>query len=212
MRRYIGIKIFLVLCLVAVIGSGVYFISNDYKSLSKNQKKVEKEEGNIKEVNVGEWVEVEKYSDLDEQYHPISFRVTGLLRGKEANKVIKEFNDTHNTQIGDLKTKDLEYCVITYEVQYSADYPQKEGIGIENPTLEFGIKEEEIHYNGVVHKGIKTVYDISTMPGVDEFYAGDLFTGGMGAFVMVENYDGFKVSYKYKDIYDEKNTIYINFK
>lgn len=197
--------------LVIAIWAGL-FAYNDYKLASKEKEEPkEQSETNVREVSVGEWVEGEKLSPLDGRYHPVSFRITGVVRGDEAVERVERYNDTHNSSIGGISSEDLEYCVVEYEVQYPLDYPQQEGIGIEDPTLKFSIKEEKIRYSDTIHKGIKTVYDISEKPGIDEFYAGDCFTAGEGVFVMVKEYNGFKFKYTYTDIYNEKNTIYINF-
>lgn len=134
-------------------------------------------------AKIGEWVETRTYADAKV---PVYFRITGLIRGDEAQKLVDEHNAKVEgdplKQVDELMLDDVEYCVITYEVCFPEDYPDEEGLGtlatrVLNLTVcgsDYDI-EEDI--------GTIEVKDISEEP--DESLSGTrMFTDGKAAFVM----------------------------
>lgn len=135
-------------------------------------------------ANLAEWVETRFYlSDTI----PVYYRVTGLIRGDEAQKLVDEHNAKMESesikQVDALMSDELEYCVITYEVRFPEDYPDEgKGLGtFARQVLDLYVCGSSYDIEEVI--GTTEVKDISEEP--DEFLSGtNTFTEGKAAFVM----------------------------
>ena len=134
-------------------------------------------------AKIGEWVETRTYADAKV---PVYFRVTGLTRGDEAQKLVEEHNAKMEgepiKQVEELMLDDVEYCVITYEVCFPYDYPDEEGLGrLATRVLNFTVCGSDYEIEEDI--GTIEVKDISEEP--DESLSGTrMFTDGKAAFVM----------------------------
>lgn len=151
-------------------------------------------------AKIGEWVETKRYSAEDEQYHTVYYRITDVVR--DAQEEVDAYNATDSVvKLTDLDDDNLEYCMITYEVNFPSDYPQAD-YGITTVDINFGVENPDgggIEKDGVAYIGLSTVWDISETPGINEFYAGDTFTEGKAVFAMVKDVSDYVFETSYTD-------------
>ena len=151
-------------------------------------------------AKIGEWVETKRYSAEDEQYHTVYYRITDVVRG--AQEEVDAYNATDSVvKLTDLDDDNLEYCMITYEVNFPSDYPQAD-YGITIVDINFGVENPDgggIEKDGVAYIGLSTVWDISETPEINEFYAGDTFTEGKAVFAMVKDVSDYVFETSYTD-------------
>lgn len=163
-------------------------------------------------AKLGEWVETMKYSAEDSQYHKIYYRVTDVLRGKEAKAVVDAYNaSNHAVTISELEQEELEYCVINYETYFPKDYPEAT-YGITSIDVDFGICNLEDSGAIAGYIGLSTVWDVSEEPDINEFYAGDTFENGQAVFTMVKDFEDFLIASSYYDENSNEFCTYISIK
>lgn len=153
-------------------------------------------------AKIGEWVETKSYSAQDSQYHTMYFKITGVIRGEEAQKIVDEYNEEgHVVVINELDKDDLEYCIVTYETYFPSDFPQAEW-GITSVDVDLSVCNLEDSGAIADYIGLSSVWDISDSPETDEFHAGDTFKDGQAVFAMVKGFTEylFNCSYFENDI------------
>lgn len=150
-----------------------------------------------KPAQAGEWVEIKKRSFQDKKDHTMYFKITGVIRGDEAKKVVDGYNAEGNVvQLSELEKDDLEYCVVTYESYFPADFPEPEW-GISNVDVDLSICNPDDSGAIAGYIGLSTVWDISKTP--DEFHAGNTFTEGRAVFAMVKGSSEYLFHCSYRD-------------
>ncbi len=150
---------------------------------------------------LGEWVATKTYSGEDEKYHTIYYRITGVIRGDEAKKVVDDYNSgDHFMKFDELEHDDIEYCVVTYETHYPSDFPEGE-YGLYSADVDLNVcnLEDSGAIEGYI--GLSSVYDISEEP--EEFHAGQTFTEGKAVFAMVKDFKDYLFTASYYD--DDSN-------
>lgn len=160
-------------------------------------------------AQIGEWVETVKYSAQDSQDHTMYFRITGVIRGDEAQKMVDKYNEEgHVWQLSELEQDDLEYCIVTYESYFPADFPEAEW-GLTDTDVDLSLCD--IDDSGAIagYIGLSTVWDISEEPEMNTFYAGDTFTEGKAAFAMVKGSSEYLFNCSYYDDNDTEINAYI---
>lgn len=160
-------------------------------------------------AQLGEWVETVKYSAQDSQDHTMYFRITGVIRGEEAQKMVDKYNEEgHVWQLSELEQDDLEYCVVTYESYFPADFPEAEW-GITDTDVDLSLCDLDDSGAIAGYIGLSTVWDISEEPETNTFYAGDTFTEGKAAFAMVKGSSEYLFNCSYYDDNDTEVNAYI---
>ena len=160
-------------------------------------------------AQLGEWVETVKYSAQDSQDHTMYFRITGVIRGEEAQKMVDKYNEEgHVWQLSELEQDDLEYCIVTYESYFPADFPEAEW-GITDTDVDLSLCNLEDSGAIAGYIGLSTVWDISEEPEMNTFYAGDTFTEGKAAFAMVKGSSEYLFNCSYYDDNDTEISAYI---
>lgn len=154
-------------------------------------------------AKIGEWVSTKTYSVETDDYRTIYYRITGVIRGDEAQKIVDEYNNgDHFVRFDPLEHDDLEYCVVTYETHYPSDFPEGE----------YGLYEAEVDLyacnledSGTIENylGLSSVWDISEDP--EEFHAGDTYTEGKAVFAMVKDFSDYLF---YSSYYDDDSNEY----
>lgn len=160
-----------------------------------------------KPAQIGEWVEAKKRSVQDKNYHTVYFRLTGVIAGEEAKKIVDEYNAAGNVvKVSDLEKEDLEYRVVTYEVYFPEDFPQAD-YGISDVGLNLNLCN--LKDSGAIagYIGLSTVWDISDKP--DTFHAGETFKEGRAVFAMVKGSSEYLFKYGYKDENGTQANVYV---
>lgn len=154
-------------------------------------------------AKIGEWVATKTYAAEDDSYHTIYYRITGVIRGEEAQKIVDEYNNgDHFVRFDPLEHDDLEYCVVTYETHYPSDFPQGE-YGLYSADVDLSACNMEDSGSIENYIGLSSVYDISEDP--EEFFAGDTFTEGKAIFAMVKDFSDYLF---YASYYDDDSNEY----
>lgn len=154
-------------------------------------------------AKIGEWVATKTYAAEDDSYHTIYYRITGVIRGDEAQKIVDEYNNgDHFVRFDPLEHDDLEYCVVTYEAHYPSDFPQGE-YGLYGADVDLYACNLEDSGTIENYLGLSSVWDISEDP--DEFYAGQTFTEGKAVFAMVKDFSDYLF---YSSYYDDDSNEY----
>lgn len=154
-------------------------------------------------AKVGEWVATKTYAAEDDSYHTIYYRITGVIRGEEAQKIVDEYNNgDHFVRFDALEHDDLEYCVVTYETHYPSDFPQGE-YGLYSADVDLSACNMEDSGSIENYIGLSSVYDISEDP--EDFFAGDTFTEGKAIFAMVKDFSDYLL---YASYYDDDSNEY----
>lgn len=160
-------------------------------------------------AQIGEWVETVKYSAQDSQDHTMYFRITGVIRGEEAQKMVDKYNEEgHVWQLSELEQDDLEYCIVTYESYFPADFPEAEW-GLTDTDVDLSLCDLDDSGAIAGYIGLSTVWDISEEPEMNTFYAGDTFTEGKAAFAMVKGSSEYLFNCSYYDDNDTEINAYI---
>ncbi len=154
-------------------------------------------------AKIGEWVATKTYAAEDDSYHTIYYRITGVIRGDEAQKIVDEYNNgDHFVRFDPLEHDDLEYCVVTYETHYPSDFPQGE-YGLYSADVDLSACNMEDSGSIENYIGLSSVYDISEDP--EDFFAGDTFTEGKAIFAMVKDFSDYLF---YASYYDDDSNEY----
>ncbi len=152
-----------------------------------------------KPAQFGEWVESQSYSAQDSKDHTMYFRITGVITGAEAQKIVDDYNSAgHAVVISDLDKDDLEYRVVTYETYFPADFPQAD-YGITNVDVHLQLCNLEDAGAIAGYIGLSTVWDISKEPDINEFYAGNTFKDGKAVFAMVKGSSDYLFKCEYSE-------------
>lgn len=146
-------------------------------------------------AKIGEWVATKKYSPVDDEDHTIYYRITGVLRGEEAQKIIDEYHAGDNFyEFTDLEDDDLEYCVLTYETYFPPEFPEQEyegdNLGVTSVYLDFDVCNLE-DYGSIEHYLGLSTWNITEEP--DEFFAGNTFTEGRAVMTMIKDFDEYLI-------------------
>lgn len=154
-------------------------------------------------AKLGEWVATKTYCVETDDYRTIYYRITGIIRGEEAQKVVDQYNsEDHYSKFDELEYDDLEFCVVTYETHYPTDFPEGEyGLYEAEVDLYACNLEDSGSIEGYI--GLSSVWDISEEP--EEFHAGDTFTEGKAVFAMVKGFSDYLLYAGYYD--DDSNEI-----
>lgn len=116
---------------------------------------------------VGEWQEAMRLSTVDNQMHPIYFRITKVVLDKtEMEAKIEKFNETAEEIINPLADDFINYGYLEYEVFFPEDFPTSEA-GIEQYGLNFKVTDfdgEIIQHEGVTYAGVQDTRDITASP------------------------------------------------
>lgn len=153
---------------------------------------------------LNEWLETKRYSPVDDSYHTVYYRITDIIRGSQSDEV-QAYVDTYNAEdhlstFKAIEDPNLEYCLLKYEVEFPADFPQAD-YGITSVNLDFSITTEEgggIDVNGTSYIGLSSVYDTTKKPDLNEFYAGQTFTKGEAVFAMVKDFSDYVIKTDYR--------------
>lgn len=163
-------------------------------------------------AQLGQWVETMRYSPVDSEYHTVYYRITNVVRGEEAQAAVDAYNaEDHVVQFSTLENDDIEYCMLQYEVYYPEDFPQ-EDYGITTVDLNFSVSSPDgggIKANGMAYIGLSSVHDISAMPEINEFYAGQTFTEGKAIYAMVKGVSDYVFEVGYFDDNDQEHVSYV---
>lgn len=152
-----------------------------------------------KPAQIGEWVASQSYSAQDSKDHTMYFRITGVITGAEAQKMVDDYNSAgHAVVISDLDKADLEYRVVTYETYFPADFPQAD-YGITNVDVNLQLCNLEDAGAIAGYIGLSTVWDISEEPDINEFYAGNTFKDGKAVFAMVKGSSDYLFKCEYSE-------------
>ncbi|MBE5941614.1 MAG: hypothetical protein E7264_03625 [Lachnospiraceae bacterium] len=158
-------------------------------------------------AKIGEWVATKTYCAESDDYRTIYFRITGVIRGEEAQKIVDEYNDgDHFVRFDPLEHDTLEYCVVTYETHYPADFPEGE-YGLYEADVDLSACNLEDSGSIENFIGLSSVWDISEDP--DEFHAGDTFKDGKAVFAMVKGFSDYLFYSDYYDDSDEEHKAYV---
>lgn len=151
-------------------------------------------------AEVGDWVETKVYCAVDSAYHTVYARVTEIKRGAEDD--VDEYNSNAKAvTLSDLDDDNLEYCLISYEVYFPEDFPQKD-YGITSTTVDFSISSVDggaIKADDNMYVGLSTTWDISEEPESNTFYAGSTFEDGKAVFAMVKNFSDYVIEITYRE-------------
>lgn len=143
-------------------------------------------------AKVGEWMQTLRYSTVDGAYHIAYFRIKEIVRDKDkVQKVIDEYNDMdHNTYFDDIEDKDLEYCLIKYELYFPEDFPA-ENYGINSANIDFSITTtngNDIVVGDKKYTNLNCVYDVSKPPEANTLNPGQTYKDGRAIFCMVKDF------------------------
>lgn len=146
-------------------------------------------------AKIGEWIETLRYSSIDGAYHKAYFRIKDILRNNdEVKEILEEYNSAeHNTYFKDIEDKDIEYCIIKYELYFPEDFPT-ESFGIGSVNIDFSVTTsdgDDIQVEEKKYTNLNCVFDITTAPELDKINAGQTFKDGMAVFSMVKDYDDY---------------------
>lgn len=138
---------------------------------------------------IGEWVATKTYSGETSDYHTVYFKITGVIRGEEAQKVVDDYNaGDHFVVMNELEYDDLEYCVVTYETYFPEDFPEGE-YGLYSADIDLSVCNLEDSGSIGNYIGLSSVWDISEDP--EDFHAGDTFTEGKAIFAMIKDFSDY---------------------
>lgn len=155
-------------------------------------------------AKIGEWVETKSYSAQDQQYHTMYYKITSIIRGEEAQKIVDAYNaEDHVIVINELEQDELEYCIVTYETYFPSDFPEAD-YGITSVDVDLSVCN--LKDSGAIDNyiGLSSVWDISDSPDINEFYAGDTFKDGQAVFAMVKDFGEYLIKCSY---YDNDTTV-----
>ena len=151
-------------------------------------------------AKIGEWVETKTYAAEDSEYHTIYYKITDVIRGDEAQKIVDDYNSGSNVVVvNDLEQEDLEYCIVKYETYFPEDFPQAE-YGIVSVDVDLSVCDIDGEGTIANYIGLSSVWDISKNPS--EFHAGDTFKDGQAVFAMVKGH----TEYLFESSYYENDT------
>lgn len=158
-------------------------------------------------AKIGEWVEAKKRATQDKDYHTVYFRLTGVIAGDEAKKIVDEYNSGSSiVEISDLEQEDLEYRIVTYEVYYPEDFPMSD-YGIAAVSLDLNLCNLKDSGSIAGYIGLSSVWDISDES--DALHAGEIFKEGKAVFAMVKGSSEYLFKYGYKDKEEDPARAYV---
>lgn len=158
-------------------------------------------------AKIGEWVEAKKRATQDKDYHTIYFRLTKVITGDEAKKIVDEYNSRSSiVEISDLEQEDLEYRIVTYEVYYPEDFPMSD-YGIAAVSLDLNLCNLKDSGSIAGYIGLSSVWDISNES--DALHAGETFKEGKAVFAMVKGSSEYLFKYGYKDKEEDPARTYV---
>lgn len=176
---------------------------SESESSMENESESEEQEGTKTPVltsldspgKIGDWIETMRYSSVDSAYHKAYYRIKDIIRDNDkVKKVLDEYNSSeHNTYFKEIEDKDIEYCLIKYEVYFPEDFPV-ESVGIGTVNVDFGITSsegKEIQVGDKKYTNLNCVFDITKEPEINSILAGDTFKEGVAVFSMVKGYDDY---------------------
>ncbi len=153
----------------------------------------------------GEWVATKTYCGETDDYRTIYYRITGVMRGADAQAIVDEYNSgDHFIRFDELEQDDVEYCVVTYETHFPTDFPASE-YGIYSADVDFSACNLEDSGAIANYIGLSSVYDTSEDP--EDFFPGDTFTEGKAIFAMVKGH----TDYLLKCYYYENDEEYVSY-
>lgn len=158
-------------------------------------------------AKIGEWVAAKKRATQDKNYHTIYFRLTGVITGDEAKKIVDEYNSGSSiVEVSDLEQEDLEYRIVTYEVYYPEDFPMSDhGIVAVSLNLRLCNLKDSGPIAGYI--GLSSVWDISDES--DALHAGETFKEGRAVLAMVKGSSEYLFKYGYKNKEEDPAQVYV---
>ncbi len=181
---------------------------NKNESTGSGEVDFEVAEGSLSNpAKIGEWVATKTYCVETDDYRTIYYRITGVIRGEEAQKIVDEYNSgDHFVRFDPLEHDTLEYCVVTYETHYPADFPEGE-YGLYEADVDLSACNLEDSGSIENFIGLSSVWDISEDP--EEFHAGDTFKDGKAVFAMVKGFSDYLFYSNYYDDSSEEHKAYV---
>lgn len=157
-------------------------------------------------AKIGEWVATKTYCAESDDYRTIYYRITGVVRGADAQAIVDEYNSgDHFIRFDELEQDDVEYCVATYETYVPTDFPAGE-YGIYGADVNFSACNLEDSGAIANYIGLSSVYDASEDP--EDFFPGDTFKDGKAIFAMVKGHTDYLIKCSYYDN-DEEYVSYV---
>ncbi|MBD7913442.1 hypothetical protein [Clostridium cibarium] len=88
---------------------------------------------------------------VDSSIHDANVSLTNVIRGEDAQRIVAEYNSTHNTRISPLDSDQIEYAVAEYAITLPAGFPTNEYGPNEEINAEIdGLDGEGLTYNGIL--------------------------------------------------------------
>lgn len=143
---------------------------------------------------IGEMFYVKKYNATANDYQDVGVKITGILKGAEANRCIDEYN-AHSSYGIEVEADDsVELCVFTYEVYFPSSYTMPEWGVSGNVNIPLGLTGLD---GGSVKNDSKWLSQITANVSVtdysDTYFSGDTFTKGREAYQMFPNFDSYLI-------------------
>lgn len=132
-------------------------------SSTSNSTKKSSSVGTSKEnaVDVGEWTVASKYNPNTSGYQDVKVKVTNIVRGDEAKKIVKEYADSDKYFNYEEPEDAMEWVVIEYDVDMDGIEIPSYGI---SPTVNVNVvgtdKYDSIKYNGKAYSTL--TYEVSS--------------------------------------------------
>ena len=182
--RKVLIKIFIVVLILAIVLS-VYILfdkpkdKNASEQVEQNVNEIENEVIEEPEpiidygyLQVGQWGVASKYSSKSEQYEDVNVTVKRIIRGEEAESIIKKYIKENKYLEYTNPGQDMEWLVVEYQINFGNFTKGKNGVNSDIQTKIKGYGEnEDIILDNTIYK--TTTQDISTR----EYTKGDTLIG-----------------------------------
>ncbi len=121
--RKILIIILIIAIIVAIVLSGYIFLENSNKEKNKTQKDqiVKHEQHDVIEygyLKMGEWGIASKYSSKKEEYEDVNVTIKQMIRGEEAEKIVKEYTENNKYFEYSKPQEGMECLVVEYQINF----------------------------------------------------------------------------------------------
>ena len=176
--RKILIFILAIIFIVAVVLSGYIFFNNSKKKTENEPIQEEMQKEKPEEVidygylKMGEWGIASKYSSKNEEYENVNVTVKKIIRGQEAEKIVKEYTKNNEYFVYKETPEEMDCVVVEYEIDLGNYTKGNNGANSDIQTRIKGYGENE---NIVI--GNKT-YEINTQDISDREYTNSEQTSG----------------------------------
>lgn len=165
--RKILITILAIVLIAAIALSGYIFFKNsktEEKSEPQEEQQLPEEPEPIIDygyLEIGEWGIASKYSSKSEEYENVNVTVKQMLRGQEAEQIVKEFTQNNTYFAYEEPQEGMEWLVIEYQINFGDFTKGNNGANSDIQTKIKGYGEnEDIVVNNKIYE--TTTQDIST--------------------------------------------------